>query len=151
MKHFLLSLVVSLVFFVQIYAHAPIFDYTQINTWCDFIKLSKAELTLFQSYLKDGKELAEQCSHDPHFVNSPQGKGLQNNMDELVQQFLKDAQLKEVFQYFVELVREELAQNIHEQNKDKVKRNYRLLAMVFDACLDCIQDKLANEKVVYEL
>ncbi len=144
MNHFLLNFTFIALFFAQTYAHAPIFDYAKINAWCDFIKLSKTELTLFQSYLKDGKELAEHCIHDRYFVDSPQGKSLQKNMDQLVHEFLKIAQLKVAFQYLVVLVREELSQNIHEQNKDKVKRNYRLLAMIFDACLNCVQEKISQ-------
>ena len=144
MKRFLLSFLLLLLFSTQTYAHAPIVDYEKINGWCNFIKLSKTELTLFQSYLQDGKELAEQCSKDPHFVDSPQGKELQNHMDTSVQEFMHDNALKEAFQYFVILVREELAQNIHEQNRNKVKRNYRLLAMIFSGCLQCVQEKLVK-------
>lgn len=133
-----------LLFFVSFLfcsAHAPILNYEKINVWCAQVNLSKSELQSFANYLEVGKELSQACAKDPHFINSEQGKELQQQMDAMVEEFMKDTALKDVFQRFIVLVKEELEENVHE-HKNTVKRNYRLMVMIYEGCLRCVQQKL---------
>lgn len=128
-------------FSVYLYAHAPFFDYAKVNSWCSQMDLSTQELQLLKSYLDVGKELSQDCVNDSHFIDTAQGRTLQRKLDEIVGTFMQYPALKNTFIQLVKLIKEELEQNIHE-HKNGVKRRYRLMIMIYEACLQCVQKKL---------
>ena len=137
-KHFVSNFLFLLLCTFQTYAHAPVVNYEKIDAWCQGINLANAELQPLQEYLMNGKTLMQACSQDPDFINSDQGKKLLAIMDDCIQAFMKNDALKNAFQYFVILTKEELAEN----PSNSVKKGYRLLTMIYEGCLHCVNDKI---------
>ncbi len=119
----------------------PIINYAQIDQWCaQAKKLESEEKKLLTSYFQLVQNLAQSCIKNHHWLHTDEGKKVQQEIDEAVQQLLENKNLKPVFDNFTVLIHEETNQK--QQDTDCQNPHtfyYTILEMVVEGCLVCIQ------------
>ena len=134
-----------LFFGFSLHAHHPILNYLQIKQWCDTINnLQQSDLLLWQNYLVLGKEFAEMCTKNTYCATTDEGKALQKRIDDAVHKIFQQSSLQKIFRTFVDLVKAELALNQENEytGQHQVKINFKVLALVCEGCLQCVNERL---------
>jgi hypothetical protein len=132
MKYYLL---LFLLFVLEVQSQ-PIIDYVKINQWCSQMNLTDSEQNILKNYFQATKLLAQNCIKNHHWLHSQEGKSLENELNGLADEIMKNQNLVPAFQQFELVLKEEIEQKNHGENQHTFY--YTILELVADGCLACL-------------